>query len=85
MEAEFGLPQWVFGMSTYAFESAGRIICAYKQGGVDRLASLDTHTLALTPIEAPYTDFSGLRAAPGRAVFVGRLARGGHRRWSRWT
>jgi len=28
MAAEFGRPQWVFGMSTYAFTSASRIICA---------------------------------------------------------
>jgi dipeptidyl aminopeptidase/acylaminoacyl peptidase len=41
MEAEFGLPQWVFGMSTYAFESAGRIVCTYTQDGVWHLATLD--------------------------------------------
>jgi dienelactone hydrolase len=34
MEAEFGLPQWVFGMSTYAFDPAGDIVCAYQQAGV---------------------------------------------------
>ena len=28
-EAEFGVPQWVFGMSTYAFESTRRIVCVY--------------------------------------------------------
>ena len=38
MEAEFGSPQWVFGMSTYAFESATRIICTYTQNGIDYLA-----------------------------------------------
>jgi hypothetical protein len=27
-EAEFGAPQWVFGMSTYAFSSAQQIVCA---------------------------------------------------------
>jgi dipeptidyl aminopeptidase/acylaminoacyl peptidase len=77
--AEFGLPQWVFGMSTYAFESAGRIICAYVQDGTWHLASLDTETrptLAssvepLEPIETPYTCIEGLRAAPGRVVFGG--------------
>jgi hypothetical protein len=38
MEAEFGRPQWVFGMRMYAFGSAGRIICTYTQGGVSHLA-----------------------------------------------
>jgi dipeptidyl aminopeptidase/acylaminoacyl peptidase len=70
MEAEFGLPQWVFGMSTYAFESAGRIICAYTQQGTWHLASLDTTTGELEPIETPYTQIEELRAAPGRVVFL---------------
>lgn len=69
MEAEFGLPQWVFGMSTYAFESAERIICTYTQNGSSHLAILDTGTSSLTVIETPYTSITGIRAAPGRAVF----------------
>ncbi len=70
MEAEFGKPQWVFGMSTYAFESARRIICTYTQQGTWHLASLDTTTGKLSPIETPYTQIEGLRATPGHAVFV---------------
>ena len=70
MEAEFGLPQWVFGLSTYAFESADRILCAYTRQGTWRLASLDTATGELEPIETPYTQIGGLRAAPGRVVFL---------------
>jgi dipeptidyl aminopeptidase/acylaminoacyl peptidase len=68
-EAEFGLPQWAFGMSTYAFESEERIICTYTQRGVWHLARLDTATGHLQPIETPYTFVTGVRAAPGRAVF----------------
>lgn len=71
MEAEFGLPQWVFGMSTYAFESAERLICTYKSDGVTHLASLDTRTKQLAPIEAGYTDIDLLTAAPGRVAFLG--------------
>jgi dipeptidyl aminopeptidase/acylaminoacyl peptidase len=71
MEAEFGLPQWVFGMSTFAFESAQHIVCAYTQEGTWHLASLDTETLQLNPIETPYTYISGLCAVPGRAAFIG--------------
>jgi len=69
IEAEFGMPQWVFGMSTYAFESAGRIICTYTQQGTYRLASLDTTTGKLDLIETSYTQIWELRAAPGRVVF----------------
>jgi dipeptidyl aminopeptidase/acylaminoacyl peptidase len=71
MEAEFGVPQWGFDMSTFAFESARRLICTFVQAGNSYLASLDTETLELEPIEVPYSLLAGLRAAPGRAVFVG--------------
>ncbi len=67
--AEFGLPQWAFGMSTYGFASAERIICASTQNGTWRLASLDTRTGRLEDIATPYTDISGLRVAPDRVVF----------------
>jgi dipeptidyl aminopeptidase/acylaminoacyl peptidase len=70
MEAEFGLPQWVFGSSPYAFESAGRIICAYTQQGTWHLASLDTATGKLELIETPYSEIEYVRAARGRVVFL---------------
>lgn len=68
MEAEFGEPQWVFGLSTYAFESAGRMLCAYTHRGQYRLASLDTTTLKMEEIPTPYTDIGSVRAAPGRVL-----------------
>jgi dipeptidyl aminopeptidase/acylaminoacyl peptidase len=71
MKAEFGLPQWGFGMSTYALESAERIICTYIEKGSARLASLNTRTGEFAPIDIPYTDITYLRAASGRAVFRG--------------
>jgi dipeptidyl aminopeptidase/acylaminoacyl peptidase len=70
MEAEFGLPQWVFGMSTYAFESPKQIICTYTQRGVSHLARLDTETLELEEIETKYTYVSSVKAAPGQVLFV---------------
>ncbi len=70
MDAEFGLPQWAFGMSTYAFESARRIVCSFNRRGSSRLAVIDTEKCTLKRIAVPYTDVYGLRAAPGNAVFV---------------
>ena len=70
MEAEFGYPQWAFGLSQYAFESADRIICAYADDGVWHLASLDTGAGQLESIETPYTEIWGVQAGPGRAVFA---------------
>ncbi len=71
MEAEFGLPQWVFGMSTYAFVSETSIICAYAQKGSWHLARLDTVTGDLVGIDTPYTMITQVRADPRRALFLG--------------
>jgi dipeptidyl aminopeptidase/acylaminoacyl peptidase len=71
IEAEFGAPQWIFRMSTYAFESESRIVCTYCVRGDWRLATVDTTTRKLDPIELPYTEIASLRAASGRAVLCG--------------
>ena len=71
MAGEFGLPQWVFGMSTYGFITDDRIICAYSRGGVWHLAEIrPSQPPALREIEAPFTDITGIRARPGQAVFL---------------
>jgi dipeptidyl aminopeptidase/acylaminoacyl peptidase len=69
MEAEFGAPQWIFGLSTYAFESADRIVCTFCERGIWKLGLLDTRTGKLERIETPYTEISFVCAAPGRVVF----------------
>jgi dipeptidyl aminopeptidase/acylaminoacyl peptidase len=69
MEAEFGAPQWIFGLSTYAFESADRIVCTFAERGLWHLATIDTRTGKLQRIDATYTEISYVCAAPGRAVF----------------
>jgi dipeptidyl aminopeptidase/acylaminoacyl peptidase len=74
MDAEFGMPQWLFGMSTYAFESARRLVCAYTRNGRWQLAEIDLAADKLNVIETPYTDIAYLRASAGRAVFVGGSA-----------
>ena len=69
-EAEFGRPQWVFGMSTYAVESENRLICTYCERGTWHLAAIDTRTNQLTDIETPFTAFGGLEAKDGHAFFT---------------
>jgi len=69
MEAEFGMPQWVFGMSTYAFVSPTQIVCAYIQNGFSKLALLEPVTGAIRAIESPYTQIEDIRASAGKAVF----------------
>ena len=69
MKAEFGAPQWVFGLSTYAFESRDRIICAYVDRGSWHLGEIDIAACRLNPIDTSYTEISFVCAAPGHAVF----------------
>src|SRR5581483_8858238 len=70
MEAEFGMPQWVFRMSTYAFLDARRILCTFIEKGHPQLGILDTTTQQLTRLDTPYSKFDSIRAANGRAVFT---------------
>jgi dipeptidyl aminopeptidase/acylaminoacyl peptidase len=69
MEAEFGGPQWVFGMSTYAFAGAGQLVCAYTSKGLGRLGVIDLALGRLTPIDLPYSEFSSVRADGDQVVF----------------
>lgn len=69
MTAEFGRPQWVFGMTTYGFESAASIICTYTQDGTWYLARLDTRTGQLNPIAVPYTSIEDIKVGDGYAIF----------------
>ncbi|MEK0182933.1 alpha/beta hydrolase family protein, partial [Microcoleus anatoxicus] len=70
MAAEFGLPQWVFGMSTYAVVSEHKIICTYTQQGKWYLATIDLVTKQLSKIDTPYSDISSLKAQGEKVVFL---------------
>ena len=72
--AEFGQPLWVFGMTTYGFESADSLICTYIEAGIQHLARLDTHSLELTEIHSPFANLGGLKVGKGYAAFIGGSA-----------
>ncbi|HWD46601.1 MAG TPA: prolyl oligopeptidase family serine peptidase, partial [Actinomycetota bacterium] len=55
-EEEFGHPQWVFGMATYAFLPGGRIACVHGRGPMQHLGVLGPDG-ALTDLELPFTSF----------------------------
>ncbi|MFW6115635.1 MAG: S9 family peptidase [Chloroflexota bacterium] len=71
LDAEFGKPQWLLGMSTYDFLSPDRIVCTYTKGGRWQLATLDLTSRELDPLDVRYTEISSIRAAPGRVLFRG--------------
>jgi dipeptidyl aminopeptidase/acylaminoacyl peptidase len=71
LAAEFGRPQWQFRMSTFAFPSAGQLVCSYVQNGIHRMAGVDLGTLQTSPIATEYQDISSIRASAGRVYFRG--------------
>jgi len=74
MKAEFGVPQWVFGLSTYAFLDASTIAASYTQGGMWYLATIDTASGQVTHVNSPYTTISSVKAANGQVFFHGGSA-----------
>lgn len=69
--AEFGFPQWVFGMSAYGFESEECLICGYTRGGIWYLARLDVAGRKLEALAVPCSAISQVRAGSGKAVVSG--------------
>jgi dipeptidyl aminopeptidase/acylaminoacyl peptidase len=70
MSAEFGKPQWLFGMSTYGFDAMGRILCIYEQDTDSRLAILDPAAQTFEPIDMPFCMMRDLQVRGDKAVFV---------------
>lgn len=69
LQAEFASPQWVFGMSTYAFLAAGTIVAAYNVQGTWKLATIDVASGQLQDIPTPFTSFGGVQASNSRVAF----------------
>ncbi len=70
-EAEFGQPQWVFGISTYDFLPDDRLMTSYGEHGRQHMALLDPQSGELDPQELPYTSLTSLRTGQDFVVFMG--------------
>ncbi len=70
MEAEFGEPQWVFGLSTYGFCGDGRILAIYRQEGLGHLALLEPRSGQRQEIPLPYTELHSLQVSGEKAAFL---------------
>jgi dienelactone hydrolase len=68
--ADFGAPQWVFGMSTYCSLPDGDTLCTLTEGGLWRLGRLSATTHDLRLLDLPYTEYYTLRAAPDGAALL---------------
>ncbi|MFS8563143.1 MAG: hypothetical protein LVR00_01930 [Rhabdochlamydiaceae bacterium] len=64
-KAEFGLPQWVFGLSTYAF-LGDQILATYEEKGVWQVATLPP----FKKLEIPGSYFSQIKIQDGHIAFI---------------
>lgn len=71
MEADFGLPAWIFGNASYGFLSGGRILATFWERGVGHLGVIGADG-SLTRIRNDLSGYSFLTTDGGfRAWFVG--------------
>lgn len=83
IEADFGVPQWVAGLSTTAWDGKQLVAAACRQGTweLGRLAYTpqDTEGWQWHPLPVPFTDLSDLSAEGGQLVAIasGPQAMGG--------
>jgi dipeptidyl aminopeptidase/acylaminoacyl peptidase len=66
--AEFGAPQWYFGMRFYAFAGPDEIVCLYSERGGTRLGRIDLKGGGLQPVELLYTGLNSLQTNGRKAA-----------------
>ncbi len=74
MDAEFGYPQWIFGLSRYDFyetEDKTYIFAVYTKNGKSYLAKIDVEEKSLKKIEIDYTSFFSLCVFKDNLYFIG--------------
>jgi len=69
-QKEFGLPQWVFSQSSYAFLNNREILCAPIYNGVADLSILNIETGTLTSTDTPWNSFSSIQSLNGNHWFI---------------
>lgn len=74
LEAEFGMPQWVFGMRTYGFVDEKTLLCTVKESGQEYLALLDDDKGDLRRLDLPFSGIASLQVAGEMAYFLGGAA-----------
>ncbi|WNO10340.1 S9 family peptidase [Teredinibacter sp. KSP-S5-2] len=73
-EAEFATPQWVFGMSTYAFLDENTLITCFTRDGQWQLGKIHLQNNKLEIIETGLNDISDVSANSGTGAFIGASA-----------
>lgn len=72
INAEFGLPQWLLGTTTWGFTGKGEeIICTYLLNGKWELGRLDPDKKLMESIPLGFNDYSQIKVGNGFAVMLG--------------
>ena len=71
LEAEFGLPQWIFNMRTYGIVDDNKIISVYQHDGVAQMTRISPDSGEAAGIDLPYVDLQALVVSGRRAAFLG--------------
>ncbi len=71
LPAEFGQPQWVFGMSTYGFTDDNRLVGAVNENGSWSLKTIDLDSGTMHDCRLPFTVIAQVRVTGHEAVFLG--------------
>jgi dipeptidyl aminopeptidase/acylaminoacyl peptidase len=70
--AEFGAPQWVFGMRFYAFAGPDEIVCLYSEPGGTKLGRIDLKSGTLKQVALIYSSLSNVQSNGRKvALFAG--------------
>ena len=80
IEAEVGLPQWIFGMSRYAFAADGEIAVCYSSHGIDHLGVISPGSREIREVTTPFTSITSLGATPEGVVAIAASPARGVRR-----
>ncbi|MHA7836624.1 MAG: dipeptidyl-peptidase 5 [bacterium] len=72
--AELGRPQWVFGLSSWAFLGEDEIVASATVSGVDQLVRVSLSTGRMSPIETPFRTVGAVEAAGGRIACIAGAA-----------
>jgi len=67
---EFGLPQWVFAQSSYAFVTHNTIICCYIKNGEGKLALVNTENRTISTLNTPWSTFQSIKSNHTASWFI---------------
>jgi len=70
-EAEFGMPQWIFGYSTYDFIDEDRLVCSFLEKGKQHLGIYTISKKEFFELNTPYTSYNFIQVQGDILAFIG--------------